>query len=510
MPKSGDQPALRPIHFILLGAIFAGGTLLRVHAVGRTSFWNDEICSVLYERGQTSAIFDCPRGYFGQAPAIASRPGTRPLADVWSHFDSNPPLYATVLRGWWNIFGDTDVSARSLSIVCSLATLLVVFDAGRLIGGPSVGLWASALCAASPPMVNYAQEARPYALVGLLGILACDVALRISMLGGNALRYALLGLFCISALLTHFFIIGAVSAIGLYALLAMRGNRRIVVVCIIALALTVEIWAVPIMAHTVALQGAHGGLNWLNEPRAGLIGRTFVRLAVIPATLLIQPMGDPSLLSAPSIAVVLLPIFLCGRRPGLLLTGLWPAAIIGLVAFNDLWRSQNALCYIRYTLAAAPMIFIALANLADMGGRWTRHVLPTFALLGALLAVSDVYTNQIWQKTESRLLAQDLMAHFQPGDVVVVGSQPDMGFYSASMEYLALDFYCGPLHGAAAILEEPADETARKAIWSHPRVWLVETFHGFNVAKYLGPCRAEPVADTRYQSGRLYLAHPLP
>jgi uncharacterized membrane protein len=498
------------IHVVLLMGILVGAALLRFHHLGKTSFWNDEICSVLYERGQTAAVFSPPNGYFEHAPAIASVQGTRPLIQVWSSFDSNPPLYATVLRVWWWMVGDGDVSARALSAVLSLATIALLFDLGRLMAGPAVALWACALYAASPPQVHYAQEARPYALVGLLGVVVCDLAIRITRFGGSGRRYLLIGVFCVAALLTHFFIAGAIAALALYGLIALRGRARVAMLCVIAIALSVELWALPVMSRVVAQQGAYGGLAWLTEPRAGLLARTLKRIASLPATYLIQPPDDASIVGLPSIVLLIVPLCLNNRRPGLLLAGLWPTGIIGLVAASDLWSGRGALAYVRYTLAASPMVFISFAVLSEMGGRWTRHFLPLLAVAGALLAIPQVYNDEFWEKTESRALAQDVRSHVVPGDVLVILSGPDMGFWSAGEEFLSLDFYTGPLRCAVAVLDGPASPTVRQSIWLHKHVWVVQTFCPVNVSAYLGPCRLTPVATTRYHAGRLYDAQALP
>jgi hypothetical protein len=371
--------------------------------------------------------------------------------------------------------------------------------------------------------VRYAQEARSYALLCLLGALACDIALRLTRYGGSARRYALLGIFCAAALLTHFFIIGGIACIALFALLTLRGRPRVATICVIVVALSIALWELPIMSHMIATQNQRGGLGWLIEPRAGLLGRTLLRVAALPAAFLIQPNDASNIAGTLSIVLLVLPLFLNKRRQGLLLAGLWPIGIIGVVAASDLWLGHGALEYLRYTLAASPMVFVGFATIADLGadwmrqalptlawaGCWIRHSLPALAVAGALLAMPQVYDDQFWQKTEARALAQDVHSHVAPGDVLVIISQPDMGFYAAGQEYLSLDFYAGPMPCATAILESPASDAVRRSIWSHQRVWLVIAFYGADAAAYLGPCRLTPAATTRYHSGRLYRAQSL-
>lgn len=498
------------MHVLLLMGILFGAVLLRVHLLGKNSYWYDEVCSVLYARGQTEAIFKTPTGYFEHAPAIASKPGMRPWRNVWFGFDTTPPLYPSLLRVWWSVFGDGEISGRALSVTLSVLTIAVLFDVGRLILTPGLALWACALCAASPPMIRYAQEARAYALVCLLGVLACDVVMRIACFGGSKRRYVLLWLCCAGALLTHHFAAGGIAAIAIFAMIRLRGPARWITIYVIAAACIVELWAVPILLTHA--QNTRQGIDWLAEPRAGLLGRTLFRIAWLPLEFLIRPPDNVNAACTPAIVLLILPLFLCKNRPGVLLAGLWPLGIIGLVASSDIWFGHGALTYERYTLVAAPMLFIGFVAIADAGGRWTRHVLPALALAGALLAVPQAYTDELWFKPETRALAQDVKAQLQAGDCLVVESQVSMGLYAAAVTYLNIDYYDGPLPCAAAIIEYPADQATRRAIWSHKRVFLIRAFDGMggnlktDPVGYMGGCRLTPMGDEHFHAGRLYLA----
>jgi hypothetical protein len=509
---TNSASAIRPVHLALLAVTVLVGTLLRLYNLNGTSFWSDEICTVLYERGRALSVFAPPTGYFDQAPAIASHAGTRPLSNVWTSFDSNPPMYPTVLRFWWMLFGDSDVSARVLSVLVSVLTILTIFDFCRLMTSPRVALWACALCAVSPEEVMYAREARPYALVGLLGVIACDAAIRIHRFGGSVGRYLVLFLICVAALLTHFFIIGAIAGIAAFALVAKRGRDRIWMIGVVVAALCVELWAIPVMLHVVAIQGHRGGLDWLAESRAGLTLRTFVRAASLPMVYLTKAGPAVGLLNTPSVLVLLLPLWLYRKEPGFVLASLWSTCLIGFVVATDLWYGHNATHIPRYTLAAAPMVFLLFAKLSESAGRWTAHALPLIVVLIGLLTMPKAYHYEILAKTESGKLAADVSSHVRANDVLVFMSQPDKdGYWSAAgLEYIAIDFYTNRLPCAVAILEQPARGDDLKNIWSHAHLWVVEAGDGTEDADaqaYLGPCSIIPVAGPRYCAGRLFQAN---
>jgi len=498
---------VRLVHITLLIGILVAAIPLRVHALGKTSYWYDEISSVLYARGQTAAIFAPPQGYFEHAPALASKPGTRSWRNVWFGFDTTPPLYPTLLRIWWHLLGEGDIAGRALSVTLSVLTIIAVFDVARMMLSPAAALWAAALCAASPPMVEYAQEARSYALLALIGVLICDIALRITRFGGSTRRYVLLWLLCAAALLTHHFVAGGIAGVAIFGLITLRGPARVAMVGAVAAAFVVELWTIPLFLNHA--QSLRQGIDWLAEPRQGLFSATLFRIAWLPLDYLILPPRNSSIACIPAVVLLVLPLFLHKRNPSIMLAGLWSGGIIGLVAASDLWLGHGALHYVRYTLAAAPMVFIAFVAISQMGGRWLGHLLPALALLGALLAEPQAYADQSQIKPEVRELARDVQSHVTPGDVLVVASRPEMGLASAGLDYLAIDYYAGPLNCSAAILESPTDQATRNSIWSHSHVWLVLTSgRQIDTNAYLGPCKLTPAGNMHVFAGRLFLARP--
>lgn len=99
----------------------------------------------------------------------ASRQSVSYLWSVLPTFETNPPLYYALLKEWRALFGDSEAALRSLSALFGTATIPVVYAMGRMLGGhrsgPVSGLMAAAIFALSPIHVQYAQEARVYAML---------------------------------------------------------------------------------------------------------------------------------------------------------------------------------------------------------------------------------------------------------------------------------------------------------------------------------------------------------
>ena len=90
------------------------------------------------------------------------------IDELWSsvpRFETHPPYYYLLLKGWSSIWGQSEASLRGLSSLASIVTTLAMYFAGLALGGPDVAFVAALIYALSPIHVKYAHEARPYALM---------------------------------------------------------------------------------------------------------------------------------------------------------------------------------------------------------------------------------------------------------------------------------------------------------------------------------------------------------
>ncbi len=120
---------------------------LRFHQLGLQSFWNDE----------------------GNAARLAER--SVRLIIKGAAMDIHPPGYYLLLHLWQLGAGRTEFALRDFSALCGLLTVAVVAALGRHLGGKRTGAVAALLLALHPLALYYAQEARMYALLGLVAAL---------------------------------------------------------------------------------------------------------------------------------------------------------------------------------------------------------------------------------------------------------------------------------------------------------------------------------------------------
>ncbi len=115
---------------------------LRVYALGDQSLWYDEWDTAFMSQSS-----------FGD---MLSRLGPVELS---------PPVYFVVTWLWAVPFGDSEFALRSVSAIAGVATVWVLYLAGRDLFSRRAGLIVAWLAAVNPLLVWYSQEARSYSLM---------------------------------------------------------------------------------------------------------------------------------------------------------------------------------------------------------------------------------------------------------------------------------------------------------------------------------------------------------
>ncbi len=139
----------------LLAILFLAGAL-RIYGLGEQPFWLDEAHTADFT--------------------------TLTVGELWSFeepFDTvNPPGFILLMKAWTQV-SRSDVWFRLLSALAGVATVGVVYAAGRKAGGARAGLVAAAFVALAGYHVRYSQEARAYALITLCAAVAMWAVLQL-------------------------------------------------------------------------------------------------------------------------------------------------------------------------------------------------------------------------------------------------------------------------------------------------------------------------------------------
>jgi mannosyltransferase len=328
--------------------------------------------------------------------------------------DGNFPAYFLALSAWSRLAGESEIALRLPSVLFYLAGIA----ATGLLGATAfddrrVGAWSAFFYLASDLAVQHAQNARPYALLGLLVAVSHLLYLRSFFRDESSWRWrAAFGVVTALGALTHvcyLFVIGA-QAVGL----ALSGSRRRVVEGVLLLAAGLLPFCVLWLPAFLG-QIANGNATWIPPLRV-----TLWRL--------------PTDFYHPVVSVVLafgiVAVAMAARRRAADLLRGSPLGALALLAtvplIPPLVISTVQPIYVpdRYAMAALPAVAVVLgAVFSRLTGELVRVAIAAVALgltvHAHVAARSDVlHFADIAPGHSDRRASTYLLEHARPGDVL--------------------------------------------------------------------------------------------
>ena len=363
MGDSEDGRAARTAQIGALAIILIVAAISRFWGINHTSLWYDEVVSMRV--------------------AQAANPG-----DLLRRLDqidgSRAPLHPLALQVWLGLFGSSDFVGRSFSVLCGLATVLVIHQIGRTAFDDRTALWAAWLAAICPPLVYYSQEARMYAWLVLLTTLSWWVLLSFRSGAGPA-RCLAYGLLLTALAYSHPLGLFMIAAHGLAYLLARGGlllSFRWWLSIQVATALAILPWMRRYLDHGTDYPMPRYALRFLIGAPIEYIGGNSL---VLPVCLAIIVFG---LLGLDSINGRRRPFMLNPIENRILIT--W-AAVPPISMYVYSYIGQPIFGPSRYHLFSAPAYLILLAHGLARLRPWLRWPM---VILGLVLSLSllQVYT----------------------------------------------------------------------------------------------------------------------
>lgn len=191
--------------------------------------------------------------------------------------DVHPPLFQIVM--WWSyrLFGYNEIAGRLPSLFAGIAAVPVIYLLGRDLISRRVGLYAAALAITNSYLVFYAQEARSYAFLYLLGALSFLYFLR-ALRSGSRVNLFLYVLSTVALLYTHYYVFVVLAAQGviLIAFLLFEGRVDQALLKRAALALGLILLALVPLIPSIA---GHSRIEdfWIPQPGALFVPMYFIR-----------------------------------------------------------------------------------------------------------------------------------------------------------------------------------------------------------------------------------------
>jgi hypothetical protein len=458
--------------------ILALALAVRVHGLNRQGLWMDEILSIELANGHD--MHDADHIGPGIVPGEAFDFVTLRHAQPWWRVPAalannvHPPGYYLALRWWCDCWGESETALRSLSLVLSLGSVLVLFLAVRLHADERVALWAALLLALAAPCITYAHEARPYAMLMLLGLLLAWSVLACEVRGTDWRALAGVCLSTCALLYTHYFCVWVLAAIAVYVACRLRGRARLEVLGALAAGVIffLLLWGRVLWQQTEShvVHNSETSTAYLAEAPAVNRVAVWQRLAKVPAELLGSP--DASLAYVGAL-FLLLPLVMVRRSPWLWLWLGWLWCVVVSMSALDLLSSTRSVEYVRYVLLAAPALCVCVAALNGCG-RW-GFVVPVVALGFCLWSLPSAYEPSEFAHWDQdfRGLARQLDAGMGPRDalMIVVADWPS---WHRGVLYQALHYYMRRWPATVLVLDRLPSAEELQALRDAPTVWCVK------------------------------------
>lgn len=428
-----------------LYAVTAVGAVLRLFRLGDESLWNDEFASM------EDALA------FGPQMAVEQLTVAR-------------PLYYIVLRPWIELFGQSEVAMRSLSVVIGVAAIPLLYYLGRELYGEDAAFLSALLLAFSRFHIRWSQDVRMYGLLALLAIASYLGFVRYLRYGSDGSRTAYVAATALLAY-THLYAAFVIVAQNLYVGVSavVDGWRRptrglrdwVTAQGIVALLASPVIVAV--MAALLGVGGRSGtGPQWIPLPPG-----VFTPITVVAQH--IYKVFDPvvALLAFVAVLVLVAADLVLGTEErdtdGMLLIWFGSVLVIPLVLSHVL----RPMLQLRYTIAGAPALLLLVGkSLATAYARIDERFVRSMFVLGLVLVLTlpllPYYgEDQREQWREAGTYVED---HGAADDVVLV-----------SEDYTARNFRYYFDGGAPVRGIDPGVNRSRirAETAGHERVWLV-------------------------------------
>jgi 4-amino-4-deoxy-L-arabinose transferase-like glycosyltransferase len=461
---------------IALACILAVAAFVRFHRIGGHSFWLDELFTVQAVNGTGLAgTYELPRDtILDPAPQPSAM---RPLHPWWRILrpdvhDIHPPLFYLLTRGWVTLFGYTEAGFRSHAAVWSLAAVLLLHLTLRIRTGVVVGLFAAAIMALAQPQIQLAQNARSYPMIEALVLFACLLITVIEKRGLTTARCWTLTFILLAAMLTHYSSIGAVAALGLYALLCLRDcqRRAVIAACIAASVAFALIWGRAAWLQSSG-ESAREPVRFLDSSEHH-VRATLLRFASLPAEFLNEaPPGWKWLAPA---SLLLLPLSLLQRPHRRRDALFWILVFAGgtlPVLCADLARRSTRLELPWYSILGAPAVYALLAAVTASLRSAMRYWLPAIAALSCAIAVPNAYLHG-W-RPDWRRIGHTAAAYAHDGDLLIVIPTLDFDPMHPAHFTLCAAHYAQPLRGPLLVRSAPATPELWSKLASYPGVVVI-------------------------------------
>nr|WP_192772089.1 glycosyltransferase family 39 protein [Plantactinospora soyae] len=350
--------------------------------------------------------------------SAASRP-VDDLLRLVGNIDAVNGAYYLVMHAWIAVFGDSVLALRLPSTLAMAGAAALTTLLGARLFGPRVGLLGGLLLAVLPSTSRYGQEARPYALVTLLAVLATLLLVR-ALHRPAPLRWLGYAAAVAGLGLANLFAVSLLAGHAIAVLLCWRERRdRTPVRWWLGAVGAAELVLVPLAVLGRSQQGRQ--LDWVGRPgagdllglpgsvvQAGIVGGLLFGLAAVGAV----SRGRWGAAVGLTVALPALLLFVAGQLTPLFV----PRYLVFVVPFGCL-LAACVLAPLRLGAALAIVLAAGVLGAPEQAALRRTHESPRTAPIDYPAAVDII------------------AAHRQPGDGIVYAPRDGWAFLDLATAY---------------------------------------------------------------------------
>ena len=398
-------------------AVFAARSL---HELGRYSFTQDEVASVVYSSAPLNELL-----------TIVGR--DRGVADV--------PFMATynLLLHFWLRFADSEAEIRLLSVIAGVVATIPIYYIGRRLGGRPAGALGALTFAAMPFVIHWSRLARAYSM-GMLVTATLTLLLLRALERPTVVRFAMYGVTGALGMYVHSFVALVIVVHAAYVVVTRSWPAR---GPLLAAGVPLAVAAVPVPFLALQYGSAYGHIPALT-------------LDHVRGTLVSIAGGLPLLVVITALIAAAVANHRRDPRVWLVLaTALVPIALV--IAVSTVRPLLHARYVIVFLPSAAILAGLGLASLRPITAR-----VAAGAAFAALLVFAIPSTYAEWPQQDWRGATEWIASSARPGDDVIVSHQRTLSYYLERANAAPLTLW--PRIGA---LERPPQDAGQ--------LWLVLT-----------------------------------
>ncbi len=340
-----------PIIVLILLSI---ALIIRLIGITSESYWLDEAVSIKQAQENYSTAIEMVKS------------------------DIHLPLYTVLLHFWVKLFGITELSSRSLSLMFGVLSLFMVYLLARKLFCEKIALISLALTAVSPIMTYYSQEARLYSLFVLLVLVSFYFFIEyIEKKDNKNLLFYLF--FSLLLIYTHLFSFLVIIAQNMYVLYFYRFKIKKLLkwfLCQLALFMLFTPW-IPTLIKQV---NRTLSVMWIPKPNPGIVIKTFVEFFGNTLNLLIFIFV--------LVVIIQRKKFEAKSKENIILLGIWilvPFAIV--IAYSSMFSSVYNTRYLLFTLPAILMLFSVFIDKIAEKNKTFSYILIAILIISSLNSV---------------------------------------------------------------------------------------------------------------------------